>query len=120
METNRFVLYRSRFGQGLMITVTFADGRKYTYDHDKIIEQESDRLLAMNSWEKYKNYTSSTNVPVWARFAIKGNEVTENITEDEPTPIVEDVVTIIEGIEFNGELGQELAESPDFTNLNNN
>ena len=120
METNRFVLWQSQFGRGLIVTVTFADGRTYKYDHDKIIEQESDRLLAMNSWTKYKNYTSSTNVPVWARFAIISDEVTENITEDEPTPVVEDVVTIIEGIEFNGELGQELAESPDFTNLNNN
>jgi hypothetical protein len=40
-----------------------------TYNHDKAFEVMKDKLEAMNCWEKYKSYTSSTSVPTPLRNA---------------------------------------------------
>ena len=66
-EVKRFVMNRNLIGKGLTMKVTFKDGRKAEYNHDKVYEANKDRLEAMNCWHKYGNYTSTTNLPTWAR-----------------------------------------------------
>ena len=59
-------------GQGAILKVTFSDGRQFEYDHDKVFEANKERFEKMPCWAKYKTYTSTTNIPTFAReFATK-------------------------------------------------
>ncbi len=67
MKSKRFVVRKSLIGKSQVIEVTFKDGKKVVYNHDIAYEAMKDKLNAMNCWEKYKSYTSSTNIPVILR-----------------------------------------------------
>ena len=67
MESKRFVLRKSLIGKKTIINVTFKDGKKVKYDHDKAYEVMKDKLEKMPCWEKYKNYTCTNNIPVVLR-----------------------------------------------------
>ena len=72
IEVKRFVMRKKLLGQGAIVKVTFADGRKFKYDHDAIYKANKERFESMPCWEKYKTYTSTTNIPTFAReFATK-------------------------------------------------
>ena len=67
INSKRFVVRKSLIGNPTIIQVTFKNGKKYKYNHDKVYEIMKDKLNNMNCFEKYKSYTSSTSVPVILR-----------------------------------------------------
>ena len=67
INSKRFVVRKSIIGNPTIIQVTFKNGKKYKYNHDKVYEIMKDKLENMNCFEKYKSYTSSTSVPVILR-----------------------------------------------------
>ena len=67
LQSKRFVVRKSLIGNPTIIQVTFKNGKKYKYNHDKVYEIMKDKLNNMNCFEKYKSYTSSTSVPVILR-----------------------------------------------------
>lgn len=71
IESKRFVVRKSLIGQNATIKVTFKDGRKAEYEHDKAYEVMKSKLDTMPCWEKYKSYTSSSNLPIAVRAIAK-------------------------------------------------
>ena len=67
LKSKRFVIRKSLIGKNQIIEVTFKNGKTFTYNHDFAYEIMKDKLNKMNCFEKYKSYTSSTNVPVVLR-----------------------------------------------------
>jgi len=67
LKSKRFVVRKSLIGKNQVIEVTFKDGKQVVYNHDIAYEAMKEKLIAMNCWEKYKSYTSSTNIPVMLR-----------------------------------------------------
>ncbi len=63
---SRFILSNSLLGKSLIISFTNKKGESYTYDHDQVFAQNGDRLLSMNCYIKYGNYTNSNKIPNWA------------------------------------------------------
>ena len=54
-------------GQGMIIQFTNKKGQTFTYDHDAVYAKNQERLLTMECFNKYGNYTNSNNLPTWAR-----------------------------------------------------
>lgn len=69
ITSKRFVIRKSLIGKNTVIKVEFKNGKTFEYNHDKAFEVMKDKLEAMNCWEKYKSYTSSTSVPTPLRNA---------------------------------------------------
>ena len=63
---NRFILSNSLLGQNATITFTNKKGESFTYNHDQVFANNQNRLLAMNCFIKYGNYTNSNKIPTWA------------------------------------------------------
>ena len=63
---SRFIISNSLLGQNLIITFTNKKGETYTYNHDQVYANNSERLLSMNCFIKYGNYTNSNKLPNWA------------------------------------------------------
>ena len=63
LTSKRFVVRQSLLGKNTNITVTFKNGNKVTYSHDKAFSIMKSSLEAMNCWAKYKSYTASNNIP---------------------------------------------------------
>ena len=70
LKTSRFVMRKSLVGKGLIIEVSFKNGKKVKYDHDKVFEVMKSKLESLECWTKYKTYTSSSNMPLAARELI--------------------------------------------------
>ena len=65
--SKRFVVRKSLIGKNQVIEVTFKNGKKLTYNHDKVYDIMKSKLESMPCFEKYKSYTSSTSIPVILR-----------------------------------------------------
>ncbi len=65
--SKRFVVRKSLIGKNQVIEVTFKNGKKLKYNHDKVYEIMKSKLDTMPCFEKYKSYTSSTSIPVILR-----------------------------------------------------
>ena len=63
LKSKRFVVRKSLIGKNQTIEVTFKNGNKVTYNHDKVYSIMKDNLNKLNCFEKYGSYTSSTNIP---------------------------------------------------------
>ena len=63
---SRFIISNSLLGKNLIITFTNKKGETYTYDHDQVYANNSERLLSMNCFIKYGNYTNTNKLPNWA------------------------------------------------------
>ena len=63
---SRFIISNSLIGQNLIITFTNKKGESYTYDHDQVFAKNQSKLLSMNCFIKYGNYTNSNKLPSWA------------------------------------------------------
>jgi hypothetical protein len=61
--SKRFVIRKSLIGKGAKIKVEFKSGKKFEYDHDEAFALMKEKLEAMNCFEKYGSYTSSTSIP---------------------------------------------------------
>ena len=64
---SRFIISNSLIGQNLIISFTNKKGEQYTYDHDQVYANNATRLLEMNCFIKYGNYTNSNKLPNWAK-----------------------------------------------------
>ena len=42
-------------------------GESFSYDHDKVFAQNQDRLMSMNCFIKYGNYTNTNKLTNWAK-----------------------------------------------------
>ena len=63
LQSKRFVIRQSLVGKNTNIEVTFKNGNKVTYSHDKAFAIMKESLEAMNCFQKYKSYTASNNIP---------------------------------------------------------
>ena len=64
---SRFIISNSLLGSNLIITFTNKKTKQtYTYDHDYVYAKNQARLLSMNCFIKYGNYTNSNKLPAWA------------------------------------------------------
>ena len=71
LNSKRFVIRKSLIGKNTTINVEFKNGKKVTYNHDKVYEIMKDKLNSLNCFQKYNSYTSSTNVPVSVRSVVE-------------------------------------------------
>ena len=70
LKSKRFVVRKSLIGKNQIIEVTFKNGKVAKYNHDDAYKQMEDKLNKMNCWEKYKSYTSSSNIPMSVRSVL--------------------------------------------------
>lgn len=63
---SRFIISNSLLGQSLIISFTNKKGESYTYNHDQVYANNHTKLLNMNCFIKYGNYTNSNKIPTWA------------------------------------------------------
>ena len=69
-EVKRFVLSEGMKGKGLTVRWTRKkDGKVIEYDHDKVLA--ASKVEALPCWAKYKNYTSTTSIPSFAKELVK-------------------------------------------------
>ena len=70
LQSKRFLVRKSLINTNTIIEVTFKNGKTAKYNHDDAYEAMKEKLNAMNCWEKYKSYTSSTSIPVIVRSVL--------------------------------------------------
>jgi len=70
LQSKRFLVRKSLINTNTIIEVTFKNGKSAKYVHDDAYEVMKEKLNAMNCWEKYKSYTSSTSIPVSVRSVL--------------------------------------------------
>ena len=71
LNSKRFVIRKSLIGKNTTINVEFKNGKKVTYNHDKVYEIMKNTLNSLPCYIKYNSYTSSTNVPVSVRNVVE-------------------------------------------------
>ena len=71
LNLKRFVVRKSLIGKNTTINVEFRNGKKVSYNHDKVYEIMKDKLNTLPCFIKYNSYTSSTNVPVVVRDVVE-------------------------------------------------
>ena len=62
---SRFIISNSLLGKSLIISFTNKKGESFTYNHDEVFANNKTRLLSMNCFIKYGNYTNSNKLPNW-------------------------------------------------------
>ena len=65
-----FTLKEAWYGQGLIITVK-RDGFRFTYDHDKLMEKNANKLLTLRSWVEEGRLSNTYGIPSWLRYTNK-------------------------------------------------
>jgi hypothetical protein len=71
LNSKRFVIRKSLIGKNTTINVEFKNGKKVSYNHDKVYEIMKEKLNTLPCFIKYNSYTSSTNVPVSVRELVE-------------------------------------------------
>jgi len=71
LNLKRFVVRKSLIGKNTTINVEFKNGKKVSYNHDKVYEIMKNKLNTLPCFVKYNSYTSSTNVPVSVREVVE-------------------------------------------------
>ena len=67
LESKRFVIRKSLIGKNTLVRVTFNSGKRFEYEHDAVFKANKANFESMPCFLKYKSYTSSSNIPVFAR-----------------------------------------------------
>ena len=67
ITTKRFVIRKSLIGTNTIVTFTNKKNVTYSYDHDAVYSANQEHLETMDCFQKYGNYTNSSNLPTWAR-----------------------------------------------------
>ena len=67
LKSKRFVVRMSLVGKNQVIEFTTKKGKVITYNHDKVYEVMKSKLETLPCWEKYKSYTSTSNIPMSVR-----------------------------------------------------
>ena len=63
----RFVISNSLLGKNLLIKFTNKKGETFEYNHDEVFAVNQDKLMSMNCFIKYGNYTNTNKLPNWAK-----------------------------------------------------
>ena len=63
----RFVISKGLIGKGEVIEFTNKKGDKCRYDHDAVYTHFKEKFNGMPCFEKYGNYTNSSNLPKFVR-----------------------------------------------------
>ena len=63
----RFVLANSLLGKSLTIVFTNKKGETFKYNHDEVFARNQSRLMSMNCFIKYGNYTNTNKLPNWSK-----------------------------------------------------
>jgi len=71
LKSKRFVIRKSLIGKNTTINVEFKNGKKVSYNHDKVYEIMKNKLNTLPCFVKYNSYTSSTNIPVSVREVVE-------------------------------------------------
>lgn len=83
-QMKNFVVRKSWYGRGQIITFTNNKGQTITYDHDKALDIMLPKLNIMPCWAKRGYWSQSTNMPV----NVRGTEAIIELVE----PTVADTV----------------------------
>ena len=67
LTTKRFVIRKSLIGKNVVITFVNKKGKKCTYNHDEVYNNNKERFDSMKCFQKYKSYTCTNNLPTFAR-----------------------------------------------------
>ena len=67
LTKTRFVISNSLLGKNLIIKFTNKKGESFEYNHDQVFALNQDKLLNMNFFIKYGNYTNTNKLPNWAK-----------------------------------------------------
>ena len=67
LTKKRFVISKSLIGKNVEITFTNKKDETYTYNHDEVFANNQVKLMNMNCFVKYGNYTNTNKVPNWAK-----------------------------------------------------
>ena len=70
VEKKRFVVSKGMVGKELVVQFTNKKGYVVKYDHDAVYSFNQEKLETMECFTKYGNYTSSNNIPTWARACL--------------------------------------------------
>jgi len=62
-ETKCFKISQNWYGQGMIITVRFSNGKIYQYNHDEVFDKTILHYGNIDCWERYGYYSSSKNIP---------------------------------------------------------
>lgn len=65
-ETKYFKISQNWYGQGMIITVNFPNGRIFQYDHDFVYDKTISHYGNLDCWERYGYYSSSKSIPARA------------------------------------------------------
>ncbi len=63
-----FVVRKSWYGRGQLITFTNKKGQTLTYNHDLALDIMLPRLTLMPAWKKYGYWSQSTDIPLILRL----------------------------------------------------
>ena len=69
VEKKRFVVSKGMVCKELVVQFTNKKGDVIKYDHDGVYALNQEKLETMECFQKYGNYTSSNNIPTWAKEA---------------------------------------------------
>lgn len=67
LKSKRFVVRLSLVGKNQLIEFVNKKGDTITYNHDKVYSIMKDKLESLDCFQKYKSYTSTTNIPLVLR-----------------------------------------------------
>ena len=79
-----FKISKNWYGKGMMIQVSFNKGKYqdniFVYDHDNVYDSTINHLETLNCWDKSNFYSSSSNIPSWAKKYVKQKNNEQRIT----------------------------------------
>ena len=68
---SNFKISKNWYGKNKVVIVNFNNGRyaniTYQYNHDDVYKNTISHLEKLNCWSKYGYYSSSNNIPKWAK-----------------------------------------------------
>ncbi len=67
ITTKRFVIRKTLIGKNTIITFTNKKNETFTYNHDKVYNDNKEKFDSMNCFNKYGSYTCTNNLPTFAR-----------------------------------------------------
>ena len=67
LTTKRFVIRKTLIGKNTIITFTNKKNETFTYNHDKVYNDNKEKFDNMNCFAKYGSYTNTNNLPTFAR-----------------------------------------------------
>ena len=63
----RFIISKGMLGKGITVKFTNKKGESYEYNHDEVYATNQEKLLSMQCFQQYGNYTNTNKLPSWAK-----------------------------------------------------